>query len=417
MTTAQRSAPTAERDSAKSPDLAPPTARHRIESVDVLRGAIMILMALDHTRDFFGDAAASPTNLATTTIPLFFTRWITHFCAPVFFLLAGTGARLAASRRTTAEISRFLLTRGLWLVVLELTVMRALWQFNVDYHVLILNVLWALGWSMVALAALVWLPIAWITAIGAAMVLLHNAADGIGAQSLGTLAPLWNVLHQPGLIVATPRILILLAYPLVPWIGVMALGYALGEVMTWAPERRRVAIARLGAALVVGFVALRAANVYGDPARWAPQRSGAFTALSFINATKYPPSLLFLLMTLGPALLVLAWLERRFATRGSSRLLEIVRTYGRVPFFYYMLHVLLLHTIAVVDYAVRFGTIAPAFQSPTPDRFPITQLPGWPSSLPWVYLTWATVVVLAYPFCRWYANVKARRRDWWLSYL
>ena len=415
MTTAHRAVPAAAPTAASH--VASPTARPRLESVDVLRGAVMILMALDHTRDFFGDAAASPTNLATTTVPLFLTRWVTHFCAPVFFLLAGTGARLAATRRTTGEISRFLLTRGLWLVVLELTAMRAIWQFNVDYHLIILNVLWALGWSMVALAALVWLPIAWIAAVGAAMVLLHNAADGIAAQRFGALAPLWNVIHQPGLIVATPRIVVLLAYPLVPWIGVMALGYALGEVMTWAPERRRAVVARLGAALVVAFVALRATNVYGDPGRWAPQRSAAFTVLSFINATKYPPSLLFLAMTLGPALLALAWLDRRLVARGSSRVLEVVRTYGRVPFFYYLLHALLLHVIAVVAYAVRFHTIAPAFQSPTPDRFPITQLPGWPVSLPWVYLTWVVVVALTYPVCRWYAALKARRRDWWLSYL
>ena len=417
MTTAQRSTAADALVAPASATHAPAVARPRLESVDVLRGAVMILMALDHTRDFFGDAAASPTNLATTTIPLFFTRWVTHFCAPVFFLLAGTGARLAAARRTRREISRFLLTRGLWLVFLELTVMRAIWQFNVDYHLVILNVLWALGWSMVALAALVWLPVAWIAAIGGVMVLLHDAADGVAAPSFGALAPLWNVIHQPGLVVATPRLVVLLAYPLVPWIGVMALGYALGEVMTWPPERRRVVVARLGAALVVAFVALRAANVYGDPGRWAPQRSTAFTVLSFINATKYPPSLLFLTMTLGPALLALAWLDRRLVARGSSRGLEIVRTYGRVPLFYFMLHALFLHLLAVAAYAVRFHTIAPAFQSPTPDRFPITQLPGWPLSLPWVYLIWGTVVALTYPLCRRFAAFKARRRDWWLGYL
>ena len=392
---------------------APPlAARDRLESVDVLRGVVMILMALDHTRDYFGDVAANPTNLATTTVGLFATRWITHFCAPVFFLLTGTGAYLALRHRTRAGLSRFLLTRGLWLVLLELTVVRFILQFNVDYRVTILNVIWALGWSMVALAALVWLPVRAVAAIGIALIALHNLADAVRPAELGALAPLWMVLHQPGPLVATPRFFVLVAYPLVPWIGVTAVGYALGRVMTWAPERRRAFLLRTGAALVVAFVALRALNLYGDPRPWAGQPSAVFTVLSFLNTTKYPPSLLFLLMTLGPALVFL-WA----ADRGTPRLLRPALVIGRVPLFYFLAHFLLIHILAVVASYVRYGAVHWMFESPTIDKFPVTQPPGWPAPLPMVYLAWATVVVLLYPVCRWYAALKARRRAGWMSYL
>ena len=401
-----------------------PPPRRRIDSVDLLRGGVMVLMALDHTRDFFGDAAASPTNLATTTAALFFTRWVTHFCAPVFFLLTGTGAYLSGRRRSTAGLSRFLWTRGLWLVVLEITAVRFLWQFNVDYHVLLLNVLWALGWSMVALAAFVRLPIRVVAAVAVALVALHNATDAISPAAFGALAPLWTVLHQPGPLLVTPRVFVFVAYPLIPWIGVTALGYVLGAVFTWPPERRRAVLLRTGAALTTAFVLLRALNVYGDPQRWAPQRNAAFTAISFLNTTKYPPSLLFLLMTLGPALLVLGLIESRADVRTDVRmeartpvLLRPVLVIGRVPFFYYVLHVVLLHVLAVIVCAVRYGAVHWMFESPSVDRFPVTQPPGWPASLPWVYLAWATVVVAAYPCCRWYAALRARRTDGWLSYL
>lgn len=405
----------APRDPAGAAPARPAPVRARLDSVDVLRGVVMILMALDHTRDYFGNAAASPTDLATATAGLFLTRWVTHFCAPVFFLLTGTGAYLALGRRSRAGLSRFLLTRGLWLVMLELTVMRALWQFNVDYRLTVLNVLWALGWSMVALSALVWLRVEVVSACGVAMIALHNLADAIPPHAFGALAPLWTVLHQPGPLLVTPRASVFLAYPLVPWIGVTAVGYGLGRVVTWPPGRRRPFLFRTGVGLVLAFVLLRALNVYGDPRPWTAQRSALFTALSFLNTTKYPPSLLFLLMTLGPALLVLRFLDGRI-DREPPRLLRPALTFGRVPLFYYLLHVMLLHVIAVAACAVRFGGVHWMFESPSIDRFPVTQPPGWPLSLPWVYLVWGTVVVLAYPCCRWYAALKARRTDAWLSY-
>ena len=392
------------------------TERGRLDAVDVLRGVVMILMALDHTRDYFGNAAANPTDLATTTIPLFFTRWVTHFCAPVFFLLTGTGAYLSRRRRSPAELSRFLLTRGLWLIGLELTVMRAFWQFNVDYQVTVLTVLWALGWSMVALAALVRLPAWLVGAAGVAMVALHNLTDAVAPAAFGPLAPLWTFLHQPGLVFATPRAVVLAAYPLVPWVGVVAAGYGLGPVFAWPTERRRTVLLRAGMGLVLAFVALRTLNGYGDPRPWAAQPRAAFTALSFLDTTKYPPSLLFLLMTVGPALLFLRLVDGWVGGR-VPRPLRPALVVGRVPLFYYLLHVLVLHALAVVVCYARYGAVHWMFESPGVDRFPVTQPPGWPAPLPGVYLAWATAVVLLYPCCRWYGTRKARGTHAWMRYL
>ena len=373
----------------------------------------MVLMALDHTRDFFGGASINPTDLATTTVPLFFTRWITHFCAPVFCLLTGTGAYLARRRRTTAQLSTFLLTRGLWLVVLELTIGRFFWQFNVDYHVTIITVLWALGWSMVVLAALVRLP-TWVAGVfGGAMIVLHNLTDAVAPASFGSLAPLWTILHRPGLLYAAPGHIVILAYPLIPWIGVMAVGYALGAAFGMDTDRRRGILLRAGLAMTAAFLVLRAVNVYGDPFPWSAQRTGAFTLLSFLNLTKYPPSLLFLLMTLGPALLFL----RAVDGRSPPAVLRPAYIVGKVPMFYYLAHVLLLHVIAVAVCFARYDTIRYMFQSATPDQFPVTQPAGWAMPLSVVYGIWMLVVVLLYPACRWYAGVKARSSNPLLSYL
>jgi uncharacterized membrane protein len=387
-------------------------ARARIESVDLLRGVIMILMALDHTRDYFG-APVNPTDVATTTVALFFTRWVTHFCAPVFFLLTGTGAFLALRRRSIPGLSRFLLTRGLWLIFLELFVVRCLgWQFNFDYHLTVLTVLWALGWAMIVLSALVWLPASVVGIIGAAIIVLHNLFDSVQAASLGPFAPLWTALHAPGVLWTDGNHTLFAAYVLIPWVGVTAVGYSLGQVYRWEPERRRRLLGRMGVALIVAFIALRAANIYGDPSNWAHQRSGIFTTLSFINTTKYPPSLLYLLMTLGPALLFLRAVDDRL-----PRVLRPALVFGKVPMSYYVLHIVLIHLAAVAACLARYGSVHWMFESPSLDRYPITQPPGWPAPLPVVWLVWVSVVVLLYPVCRWFAGVKRRRTDWWLSYL
>src|SRR5262249_2810563 len=396
--------------------------RNRVESIDLLRGAVMILMALDHVRDYLG-APGNPTDPARATAALFFTRWITHVCAPTFFLLTGTGAFLALRRRSTLELSRFLLTRGVWLIVLELTLLRCLgYQFNVDYRVTMLIILWALGWSKIALAALVYLPAGVVTAVGIAMIATHNLFDSVRAASLGALAPIWTILHAPGVVVATPNHVVFAAYPLIPWIGVTAAGYGLGQVFEWSPDRRRAFLRRLGAALAIGFVVLRVINVYGDPVRWTTQASAVRTGLSFLNATKYPPSLLYLMMTLGPALVFLSLAEdvrlkpdTTYSIMG--RALRPALLFGRVPLFYFLLHLPLIHLLAVAVCYGRYGTAHWMFESPALDRFPFTPPPGWGYSLPIVYLIWAGVVVALYPLCVWFAGVKARRHDAWLGYL
>lgn len=388
-------------------------ARFRIESVDVLRGIIMIVMALDHVREFVGTPGINPTDLSSTTTAMFFTRWITHFCAPVFFLLTGAGAFLSLRRKTIPQLSRFLWTRGLWLIFLELVVTRCLgWQFNFDFRLSLLSVLWALGCSMILLAALVHLPAKYVGWFGVVLIAGHNLFDPINPASLGAFAPVWSLLHVPGFIVSTPRFTIFEAYPLIPWIGVTAAGYSLGQIFNWDVDRRRDFLLRLGIGLVTAFIVLRALNIYGDPSPWSIQHSRWFTFLSFINTTKYAPSLLFLLMTLGPAVLLL-----RVVDSGTPRFLRPALTVGKVPLFYYMVHITVIHTIALIICLVRFGQVHWMFESPTITQFPTATPPGWGFGLPGIYLTWAIVVVTLYPMCRWYADLKQRRSDWWLSYI
>jgi uncharacterized membrane protein len=380
----------------------------RLTSIDTLRGIVMILMALDHVRDFFGVPGLSPTNLAQTTAPLFLTRWITHLCAPAFFLLAGTGAFLALGRRTVPQLSWFLLTRGLWLIVLEVTVIRCLgFQFNFDYQVTMLVVIWALGWAMIALAALCWLPLWVVLAFGVAMIAGHNLLDGVRSTH-----PLWVLLHSQGFAVNRPGFVVFVAYPLVPWIGVTALGFVLGRIYSWNPERRMAFLLRCGAGLTAAFLLLRAVNAYGDPAPWVHGASPVMTVVSFFNVTKYPPSLLFLLMTIGPALLILRALDS-----GTPPFLRPALVFGRVPLFYFVLHLSLIHLLAVVLCYLQNGAVHWMFESPNLTAYPFTPPPGWGLPLPWIYLLWVVVVTMLYPVCAWFAGVK-RRQAWpWLSYL
>lgn len=388
------------------------TLQHRIESIDLLRGIIIVLMALDHVHDFFGDLTAQPTNLATTTVALFFMRWITHFCAPVFFLLTGTGTFLMTGRKSKGDTSRFLLSRGLWLIFLELVVMRFALQFNVDYHTTIITVLWALGWAMIVLSGLIWLPMWAIAAIGITMVIGHNALDGVQPDTFGTLAPIWTILHGPGLILDDGRSVVFVAYALIPWVGVTALGYVLGQLFSWDTARRRAWLWWLGVSVILGFVVLRLINAYGDPLPWSVQKSPLWTLMSFLDTNKYPPSLMFLLMTLGPALLLLRVLDQ-----GVPRWLRPALIIGKVPLFFYVLHFFLIHLLAVGASWWRYGEVLEMFESPDLAHFPFSQPPGWGASVPVLYLLWIVVVVLMFPLCRWYAGVKRRRTDWWLSYL
>jgi uncharacterized membrane protein len=387
---------------------ATPAARVRIESVDVVRGAIMIIMALDHTRDFFGIPGQNPTDLSKASAALFLTRWITNICAPVFFLLTGTGAYLSLRRKSPGELSRFLFTRGLWLIFLEVGVVRCFaYQFNFDYRLTMLIVLWTLGWAMITLSVLVRFPTIVATVFGVVLIAGHNLLDSVNSTK-----PLWVILHGPGFVLNTPRIVVFAVYPLIPWVGVTAVGFALGQVYGWNPDGRRTFLLRLGVALTAAFVALRAINEYGDPNHWSTQKSAVFTVLSFLNTVKYPPSLLFLLMTLGPALILLWAADRR-----TPRVLRPALVIGKVPMFYYVLHFTLIHLLAVATCYVRYGSAHWMFESPDLGHYPMSPPPGWGWSLPVIYATWAFVVLAMYPLCRWFAAVKQRRSDSWLSYL
>jgi uncharacterized membrane protein len=392
-------------------------ARPRLESIDVVRGAIMVLMALDHVRDFFHHDALlfAPDDLGQTNVALFFTRWVTHFCAPVFFFLAGTGAFLSFGRgKSKNDLARFLVSRGLWLVFLELTVVRCLgWQFNFNYRVTGLLVIWALGWSMVVLAALIYLPRWLLTVFALVMIAGHNWVDSIQPENLGALAWLWKILHAPGEIQPFPGRTLPVVYPLVPWVGVMAAGYIFGALFKLERAERRKRLFWLGIGLTAAFVIVRAINVYGDPIPWTAQHSAFFTFLSFINCEKYPPSLLYLLMTLGPVIILLALLDRDL-----SSIWRPFIVFGRVPLFFYLLHLPLMHGIAVGLSYAKYGRADWLFLGPAGiPIFGAAYPRDYGYGLAGVYLIWIVVVGLLYPLCWWFARLKERRRVTWLSYL
>jgi len=363
-------------------------------------------MALDHARDFFFGFRPEPTHLAETDVVLFFTRWVTHFCAPMFVFLAGTSAYLYGRRHGRERVTTYLLTRGIWLVLLELTIVRLGWIPDFGYHFTVLQVIWAIGWSMIVLAALSRLPLGAIVAIGTLIVAGHNLLDRFDHDDLGALRPLWVVLHTRGRLEPLPNHQLFVAYPLLPWIGVIALGFGFGMLFDRLAEERQRLTLRIGLAATIGFIVLRVINVYGDPSPWSVQPRGAvFTALSFLNCTKYPPSLLFLLMTIGPGLLCLYAVERIQA----SAWLAPVAVFGRVPLLFYVTHLFLLRYTALPISVMRFGKSA---FMPPPGHAGSAELPLYGA-----YAAWLVALVLLYPLCRWFSALKARRRDWWLTYL
>jgi uncharacterized membrane protein len=388
------------------------TACTRIESVDLVRGLVIVLMALDHTRDFFGDLAADPTAMATTTPGLFFIRWITHLCAPAFFLLTGIGAALSLAKKSKPGLAFYLVSRGLWLIFLELVVIRFALQFNIDYQVTIVTVLWALGWAMIVLAGLLWLPLPAIAAFGLLLVAGHNLLDVIAPGAFGALAPLWSVLHAPGVVFNDGRHVVSIAYVLIPWVGVTALGFCLGQAFRGDAARRKALLLWLGTGCIAAFLALRLLGIYGDPVPWTAQETALRSLMSFLNATKYPPSLLFLLMTLGPTLLLLRAFDGR--TPDFFRPALVI---GAIPLFFYVLHFFLIHLLAVLASWLRYGDAAGLFRSPDLAHFPFTEPPGWGEPLPVIYAVWIGVVLLLYPLCRRYAGVKRHSKAWWLGYL
>jgi uncharacterized membrane protein len=410
------------------PEPAKPVSK-RIDSIDLLRGIVMVIMMLDHTRDFVHSGAFQfdPADLKQTTVALFFTRWITHFCAPIFVFLAGTGAYLQFMRgKSKPDLSKFLITRGLWLIVLEVTLVRFGVFFSLDYRFLaFLQVIWVIGISMIILAPLIYLPLKVIGFFGVAMIFLHNLLDRFqvaGWQGPGTPIPgfgakLWILLHQPfsGFpLLPFPSPFIFVIYNIIPWVGVMAAGYAFGQLYRFDVARRRRWLLAIGATATALFFAMRAINLYGDPSRWSSQKNFLFTILSFLNTTKYPPSLLFLLMTLGPAMLALVLFESEINFRGALQ--KALVTFGRVPLFFYLLQWYTAHIIGIIVGLIAGQPVAWQWESPV-DKFSHPPLQGVGFRLWVVYLCWIVGVLLLYPLCKWFAAVKARRKDWWLSYL
>jgi uncharacterized membrane protein len=392
----------------------------RLDSVDALRGAVMIIMALDHVRDFIHRGAMlaqSPTDLATTTPILFLTRWITHVCAPVFMLAAGMGAYFywrgtapaVAPQRTKRDLSRFLIVRGLWLIVLELSIMQLAYNFDVSSrYPIFLLVLWALGACMIILAGLAWLPIRALAALSIATIVLHHLADPVRAEGF------WILLHQLG-VIQFAGLVIISPYPLVPWFAVMSLGFCLGPVFAWNADSRRRFFLRAGIAMTIAFLVLRVVNVYGDPSKWTWQPTAVDTVLSFLDASKRPPSLVFLLMTLGPALMFLSWIDDRRLSPSNPLIV-----FGRVPLFYFILHFVAAHAAIVLMSIAKYGTAAMGFMfQPVPSMGgPAKAFPtGFGYDLWVAYLVWIVIVAGLYPLCRWFAAVKQRNRSWWLSYL
>jgi uncharacterized membrane protein len=391
-----------------NPPIPTANAAPRIVSVDLLRGIIMIVMALDHVRDYFSPFPWDPTDLSKASAALFLTRWITHFCAPIFVFLAGTSAYLYRrnSGATRGELQWFLVTRGLWLVLLEITLISFFWQFG--YNGMILQTLWSLGWSMVALAALLYLPMPAMLGIAALMIFGHNTLDGIHAQNLGAYALPWALVHEFYFDQVTPGFFIAVGYPLVPWIGVMAAGYAFGRILDLDRERRDRIMLGIGFAAIVLFLALRLSGIYGDMKLWTVNPRGTlYTVLDVLNVTKYPPSLQYLLMTLGPALMLMPLLERWHGAWADR-----VAVYGRVPFFYYVVHLPLIHLAALIWTLTVFHTTTLG------DFFHNEFAPGYSPSLLRAYLVWIAVVLVLYWPCKRYAEYKrAHKEKWWLSYL
>lgn len=398
-------------------DFSPPK-KYRIESIDVLRGIVMILMALDHVRDFIHITANTddPLNLATTTPALYFTRWITHFCAPVFVFLSGISIYLQSLRKTKKELSAFLIKRGLWLMVAELILVTFGWTFNYAFNFVFLGVIWVIGLSMIFLGLLIYLPFQVILALALIILFGHNLLDIPEANAAYQHTFLKDLTHS-GLFSPYPfasNHVVVILYPFLPWTGLMMLGYCAGVWFTERTpyEQRKKLLVRTGLGMIVLFIIIRWINVYGDPHPWSAQPSGFYTFLSFINVHKYPPSLLYILVTIGPALIFLAFIEK--ISNGFTRVTAI---YGRVAFFYYMMHIYLIHLIATVFFFTRGHSYSETL--PLDGNFPFYFVaPGEGMSLGMVYLVWFCVVLALYPLCEMYDRYKYNHRDkWWLSYI
>jgi uncharacterized membrane protein len=406
------------------PTVSIPATRNRVQSIDILRGIVMVIMALDHVRDFIykpavqtGDASAiamDPTNLATTIPILFFTRWITHFCAPIFVFLAGTSIFLMGQKKTKKELSSFLLKRGLFLVLVEIIIITFGWRFDPLYHIIILQVIWAIGISMIILGLLILLPYEVLFVLGIILVFGLNALDypsinsGLKGSDLAKL--LYFASFSPIELDTTHTVFVVYAF--LPWLGVMLLGYCFGKLYAKDvnPSWRKKRLVLIGCGTIVLFLILRFINQYGDPKPWSEQQRGpVYTFLSFLNLTKYPPSLLFLCMTLGPGILVLAFIENM-----QNRFSRIMNVYGRVPMFYYILHFFIIHIIVV---ALFYYMRRPSSEIDGRDSFFFFKPPAVGLPLSGVYAVWIFTVIVLYPLCKKYDRYKSTHQNWWLRYL
>ncbi|MGC4021086.1 MAG: heparan-alpha-glucosaminide N-acetyltransferase domain-containing protein [Cyclobacteriaceae bacterium] len=396
-------------------------SKNRIQSIDVLRGLVMVIMALDHVRDYFykvdltkaADAAMDPTNMQTTFPMLFFTRWITHFCAPIFIFLAGTSIYLMSKKMTKNELSIFLFKRGLFLVILEVTVITLGWTFNPLFSVFILQVIWAIGISMILLGLVVQLPYRAILFLGLLIVVGHNILDFPFAQSLrGNVFANLAYFTNFSFYALDQSHFVIVVYAFLPWTGVMMLGYCFGKLYEKDVDvaYRRKLLLQLGASILIVFVVLRFSNLYGDPMPWSSQPRGTvYTFLSFLNLNKYPPSLLFICMTIGPAMIFLALIEKI-----QNRFTDIMNVYGKVPMLYYILHFYFIHlTLIVVFFAQGFGEKDIVSQN-NPFLFKPN---GIGFGLFGTYVVWIFIVVLLYPICKKYGEYRSRTKQWWHSYL
>lgn len=386
---------------------------YRIQSIDLLRGLVMVIMALDHVRDLLHHDAFlyNPLDASKTTPILYFTRWVTHFCAPTFVMLSGTSAYLVGLRKSKQELSRFLLTRGCWLIFVDIAIM--CFAFSFSPKLLAFSVLAVMGSGMILLSLLVYLPERVIAMIGLILIFCHNTLEGIQFTPGSTAQMFWSLLHAPG-VTRFGNITFLIGYPLVPWVGLVMAGYGLGMLFhpEFDPARRQRLLRVMGLSAIFLFLVLRYIDIYGDPLKWQPGANGIQTLMSFFNVLKYPPSLLFLLITLGPVLLMLSWLQTASISPGNPLVLL-----GRVPLFYFVVHFQVIHIIAIAV-AVGMGHSLDAmlthnFVLDTPKI-----IDNYGLSLPWIYAIWILLVLGLYPVCKWYAKYKAMHREqWWLSYL
>ncbi len=388
--------------------------KNRIESIDFLRGLVMIIMALDHVRDyfFFGSFTSNPTDLDSTTPLLFYTRIITHYCAPVFVLLTGTSAYLYGTKKNKRDLSKFLLTRGIWLIFLEIIVNNFIWFFDPSYSFIVLQVIWAIGFSMLFLSGIIYFSNKIISVIGLVIICFHNLFDTFIYEGQSLYAILWYFLHQQSMIKISEHTSLAFGYPIIPWVGLMALGYVMGSLYTEYQSKERASLLmKFGIYSVLAFIVLRLTNFYGEPNHFAIQEKISFSVMALFNTTKYPPSLLYILMTIGPSLILLSIIEKY-----KNKITDFFIVFGRVPLFYYFSHVFLIHITAIIflmienkDYSIMLN-MTPFL----PNQYQLMEY-GYPLWV--VYLVWVIVILILYPICYKYMKYKSNSKKWWLSYL